>query len=501
MTTVGERIEARTRQYGNLPLFRAFREDRIPPARFPEFFKEQYMAARWFQDLIWATTEISDGPYAEFAAEHRRRDSGHYRWMKHDLEKFGQPPMTDDDFFRLEWLPTRIQMARMLARCHDATPEDKMVMLGALESAGEVTLTTLNGYVARHGFGERTLYLGEPHIAVEQRQADRIKALMAHVMRSADERHLATVDLVFDSLTTMFGAGGRRYYAEHLSEDGRVTCADVRREVRALAAFHGLDAAAVEEALEDVAPHLYAYAEIVLAERGFELITGGRGRAAAESLAAIASRHGAPAAVCAAFLDCERAFPGELLGLKLAFDANVKPISPSGTKVKPISLSAEKVKPISLYVRTQAPLDEGLAFLGRLPSLAPAVPLLARALEENRVLYGLGFFAAEGGGLGVKTYTIGDVPLPDGGHAPGFLSRRIAAGRVIAEVKRYLPDVDWSRLEVPSDRWRALVDFAGGELGYRRAGHFGIVEREHGAPELKLYVERIGAIPTDFAAR
>ena len=60
-TTVIDQIEERTREYATLPLFRAIAEDKIPTHRFSDFFREQYMTARWFQDLIWATTEISDG--------------------------------------------------------------------------------------------------------------------------------------------------------------------------------------------------------------------------------------------------------------------------------------------------------------------------------------------------------------------------------------------------------------------------------------------------------
>ncbi|GAC1394814.1 MAG: hypothetical protein NVSMB47_04640 [Polyangiales bacterium] len=214
--TVGTLIERRTRQYAALPLFRAFAEDRVPVARFPEFFKEQYMAARWFQDLIWATTEIDRGPYAAFARDHRRRDSGHHRWMKHDLESFGLPSMTDDDFFALEMLPSRIQLARILGRCHEATPEERMVILASLESAGEVTLGTLFGYVARNGLAAKTKYLGAPHVAIEAQQTESIRAIAAPLMDGADPSLCAVVELVFDALTSMFSAGGYRYYGDCL---------------------------------------------------------------------------------------------------------------------------------------------------------------------------------------------------------------------------------------------------------------------------------------------
>lgn len=215
--TVSARIAERTAQYASLPLFRAFAEDRIPVARFPEFFKEQYMASRWFQDLIWATTEIPEGRYASFAREHRRRDSGHHKWMKHDLAEFGLPAMTDDDFFSLQTLPSRVQMARILARTHEASPDERMVILASLESAGEVTLGTLFAYVKRNGLEGKTKYLGAPHLAIETHQAGAIQDVAAQVMATDDVGLLAVVDLVFDSLTEMFSRGGDRYYREHLS--------------------------------------------------------------------------------------------------------------------------------------------------------------------------------------------------------------------------------------------------------------------------------------------
>lgn len=216
MVTVAEHIDYQAANYGRLPLFEAFREDRIPVERFAAFFKEQYLAARLFQDLIWATTEIHDGPYAAFAARHRLMDSGHHMWMKQDLAKFGLPPMTTDDFFRLEFLPTRIQMARILALCHAATPEKRMVILAALESAGAVTLGTLFGYVGRHGLLDQTAYLGKKHIDVENRQVEQIHEVAREILDSESIEYKQVVDEVFDALTTMFGQGGDRYYQEYL---------------------------------------------------------------------------------------------------------------------------------------------------------------------------------------------------------------------------------------------------------------------------------------------
>lgn len=216
--TVRRAIEERTRRYAARSVFRAFDEDRIPIERFPEFLREQYMAARWFQDLIWAMTDIAAGPFAELAKAHRKRDSGHFRWAKKDLASFGLAPFGDDDWFSIEMLPTRIQMARILSMAHDATPEQRMVVLGALESAGAVTLGALNRYVKRNGLASKSSYLGDAHVAVEEGQSEAIVGALGALADQEDGALLATVDLVFDALSTMFDRGGRTYYGDLVAE-------------------------------------------------------------------------------------------------------------------------------------------------------------------------------------------------------------------------------------------------------------------------------------------
>lgn len=216
MSNVHEHIANATDRYARLPLFEAFRADRIPVERFPAFFCEQAMAARWFQDFIWATTEIHEGPLAAFAARHRRRDSGHYRWTEQDLARSGLPPMTVDDHFALEMLPTRVQLARILATLHDADDAARVVVLACLEAAGTVTLGTLHGYAARHGLGKALRYLGEGHVRVEETQVDEIARHCAPVLAFGEPRLLSLVDTVFDALTRMFDDGGRRYYGDLL---------------------------------------------------------------------------------------------------------------------------------------------------------------------------------------------------------------------------------------------------------------------------------------------
>jgi hypothetical protein len=260
--------------------------------------------------------------------------------------------------------------------------------------------------------------------------------------------------------------------------------ARVTREVRALAELYSVDRAEVERVIESLEPWFERYAELVLTETGFEVITGGVGDDARAGLATAASRFGAPPAVVAAFVACAAAFPDRMLGLK-------------------IELGPRADGP-TLYVRTMAPVEHALGFLASLATVAPAVPALRRALEPSRTLYGLGFFGQDGE-LGVKTYTIddvaGDPTASRAACAPGFRSLRVVSGRMSAETKRYLPDVPWGDIVPPTQRWRAVADVARAALGCDQAAHFGIASADGRPPELKLYVERVGAIATDFAAR
>ena len=212
---LADHIAHRTTSYANLAVFQAFAEDRIPLDLFPLFFMEEAMVTRFFQDFIWASTAIEgDDALADFARQHRRVDSGHYRWTARDLEVAGLPPLTLERCFALEALGTRIQLARILACFHDAGRDTRLTILAALESAGTVTLGTLFGYAERHGLADRLLYLGRAHLRVEERQVASITAIAADLFARDEARLHALVDTVFDELSRMFEDAGRRLYGD-----------------------------------------------------------------------------------------------------------------------------------------------------------------------------------------------------------------------------------------------------------------------------------------------
>jgi hypothetical protein len=211
--SVGARIDRRAATYAELPVFRAVRADRVPTQRFGDFFREQAVAARFFQDLIWAATDIHAPELAAFAAAHRKVDSGHWRWSEHDLAVTGQRALTVDDCFALEFLETRIQMARMLAVFHDASPTQRLVALCALETAGTITLGTLFAYVKRHRL-DRILYLGDPHVNIEKNQVEGLRERLGAALDACDPALLAIVDTIFDALGCMFERGAARHWPD-----------------------------------------------------------------------------------------------------------------------------------------------------------------------------------------------------------------------------------------------------------------------------------------------
>jgi hypothetical protein len=215
MTTdnLGARIDRRASIYADLPVFRAVRADRVPVERFPAFFREQAVAARFFQDLIWAATEIHTPELAGFAAAHRKVDSGHWKWSEHDLAATDQAALTIDDCFALEFLETRIQMGRMLAVFHDATPTERLVALCALETAGTITLGTLFAYVRRHRL-DHVLYLGAPHVHIEENQVEGLRERLGATLEGNDSKLLGIVDTIFDALGCMFARGALRHWPD-----------------------------------------------------------------------------------------------------------------------------------------------------------------------------------------------------------------------------------------------------------------------------------------------
>lgn len=247
-----------------------------------------------------------------------------------------------------------------------------------------------------------------------------------------------------------------------------MTAPDVAAEIKAIGAHYGVADEAVAF-VDACAASLARYAEIVVGEDGFEVVTGGVD--AEDDVVAIAERAGASAELSAVFRACAARFPGVMVGVKVAFG----PGAPGPT----------------LYVRCRCALDDGLGFVAGVFGDVVGADL-GVVLAGNGVVYGLGFFDGPAS-VGLKTYTL----VPGGGAR--FVSWRVLDGRLQQEQKGYLPNLPIAEVSLQGERWKHHVDFVLRRLGWHAADNVGTVQRG-GRSETKLYIERVGAIATDVAA-
>jgi hypothetical protein len=211
-------------------------------------------------------------------------------------------------------------------------------------------------------------------------------------------------------------------------------------ELVALGAFYG---APVDAVLSAHGSALGRYAEWVLGRDSFALVTLG-------SVAELASYGSATSArrLCSA----AARWPAAVTGIKLAPDGHEEP---------------------TLYVRAVCPWRDGIEWLeGEVGAVATRVP-------TARTLYGLGFQ-----GELIKTYAL----VPN-----GFVSWRVEGAQLCREHKDYRADVSWDAIAWPDAKWQA-IGALGRTLGFCSAGHVG---RSSEMAEMKIYVERVGAIATD----
>ena len=211
-----------------------------------------------------------------------------------------------------------------------------------------------------------------------------------------------------------------------------------REELAALGAFYGV---AVERTIAAHGASLDRYAEWVLGRDDLALVTLGDPDTLRAHPIATARMQSAVAR-----------WPSAITGIKLELAGAREP---------------------TLYVRVLCPWADGVAWLER------EVGDIARDIPPARTLYGLGFQ-----GDVIKTYAL----APD-----GFVSYRLDGARVHREHKDYRADVAWDDIAWPDARWTA-IGALGRSLGFDVAGHVGQTSESR---DLKVYVERVGAIRTD----
>ncbi len=260
---------------------------------------------------------------------------------------------------------------------------------------------------------------------------------------------------------------------------------DVQSEALMIAKHQGMDIRHLQPALDDLTPHLATYAELVITKNGLEILTGTYGDV--NALATIALKHGALPEAVDAYVKCSQAFPEKEKALKICFGSDAN-------------------KP-SMYIRTKAPMRDGLSFLESLSVLESIFTSVQKLLQRHETMYYIAFTSrGEENALCLKTYHIGNTTtLKDqkkcGQDELGFVSYRVTTASVEPETKHHATHVAWDDVMVRDERWKEILHFAEHIMGYKEMSYFGVVKRPAQPDELKLYVERIGAIPTDYDAR
>ncbi len=176
MKQVIERLEQRSREFEQLPLFDYLRDSRIPPRRRLSFAPSIAHFVMSFADLYAFVLQKhpADDEYQDLVNAHAREDENHWRWFLDDMAKLGfDPKLSLSDALRFIWadntINTRALTYRMCRLGYGATSLQKLVLVHVIEAAGKVTVKHVASVGAEFSkqTGNKLVYLGQHHFATE----------------------------------------------------------------------------------------------------------------------------------------------------------------------------------------------------------------------------------------------------------------------------------------------------------------------------------------------
>ena len=203
----------------------------------------------------------------------------------------------------------------------------------------------------------------------------------------------------------------------------------IKAELRRLSGLYGLQRSEVEARLD----HLDTgkYAEIVLAQDGFEVVVGGLGQEMA--LLDLGRRLDFPAPLLDAFARCSGRLRGKMLYTKIPFGVSAGP---------------------SMYFCTIEPWPLIFEALAAVAGVGHVLPELQERVAGNPICFLLGFTCRhDDPAVTVKTYHLLDrrVGNPE---APTLVSYRLGPAGLCAETKEYAMNVSWPRAR---GRWGRIA--------------------------------------------
>jgi hypothetical protein len=241
--------------------------------------------------------------------------------------------------------------------------------------------------------------------------------------------------------------------------------------------YYQVEEGRVRSKLEPLAAHFQNYCEMAFSTDGFEFITTGTGIDFMNEVSRYALSCGLSVETVNLFAKCFEQFPDAHLGIKFSF--------------------GEKMVLPTIYVRSMTRIDKSFDFLQK--HIAD-IESLKEAMHENQIMYGLGFTEKQGQPY-IKTYSINSLETGHDKTQLGFISHRLQAGKLLNEYKTYLPDIALPQIYEDYPSIRQLTEFLIHDMKYKIAGHIGAFYQDDKISSYKIYIEKIGGIPTDFSAQ
>jgi hypothetical protein len=176
MKQVIERLEQRSREFEQLPLFDYLRDTSIAPQRRLSFAPSIAHFVMSFADLYAFVLQKhpANDEYQGLVNAHAREDENHWRWFLDDMAKLGfDPKLKLSDALRFIWadstVNTRALTYRMCRLGYDASSLEKLVLVHVIEAAGKITVKHVASVGAEFAkqTGNKLVYLGQHHFATE----------------------------------------------------------------------------------------------------------------------------------------------------------------------------------------------------------------------------------------------------------------------------------------------------------------------------------------------
>ena len=176
MKEVIQRLEQRTAEFAQSPLFTFLRDKSLDPKKRLGFAPSVAHFVMSFADLYSFVLQVhpAEDEYQELVNAHAQEDAEHWRWFLDDLDKLGfDEQVRFSDALRFVWgKPTERTRALTYKMCqlgYGASSLEKLVLVHVIEAAGKVTVDGVSavGTEFWKQTGKKLVYMGHHHLATE----------------------------------------------------------------------------------------------------------------------------------------------------------------------------------------------------------------------------------------------------------------------------------------------------------------------------------------------